>query len=341
MQLLVTGGAGFVGSNFIRHVLAARPDARVVNLDLLTYAGNLENLADVAGNPRYRFVRGDVSQPEHLRFCLDERLDAIVNFAAESHVDRAILNSTPFVTTNVLGTQTLLELARKLKTARFLQVSTDEVYGSIESGSFTEESPLEPNSPYAASKAAADLLVRAYHRTYGLDTVVTRCGNNYGPYQFPEKLVPLMICNALKEARLPVYGDGLQSRDWIHVEDHCRALLAVLLKGEAGSVYNIGAGGEHLNIDVIGRILRLLEKPDRLIQFVDDRPGHDRRYSIDASRIRSELGWSPQIPFPEGLRDTVQWYLANQEWVARVQSGAYLDYYRRMYEDRTQTLGGL
>ncbi len=341
MKLLVTGGAGFIGSNFIRHVLNSQPDVQVVNFDLLTYAGNLENLGDLAPDPRYRFVLGDVSKPDQLQFCLREGLDAIVNFAAESHVDRAILDSTPFITTNVLGTQTLLELARKLKGVRFLQVSTDEVYGSIDSGAFTETSPLAPNSPYAASKASADLLVRSYQRTYGLDAVVTRCGNNYGPYQFPEKLVPLMISNAIADTPLPVYGDGLQSRDWIHVEDHCSALLTVLTKGETGSVYNIGAGGDQINLEVIRRILRLLGKPESLIEFVRDRPGHDRRYSIDSSRIRNELGWSPNIPFSEGLSDTVKWYLANQEWVQRVRSGAYRDYYRRMYEDRTRTLGGL
>ncbi len=341
MRLLVTGGAGFIGSNFVRRLLRVRPEISVLNLDLLTYAGNPENLADLPGDSRHRFVRGDVRDPAVVQSCLSRGVDAIVNFAAESHVDRAILDSTPFVTTNVLGTQVLLEAVRKAKNIRFVQVSTDEVYGSIEEGKFSEGSRLEPNSPYAASKAAADLLVRSYHRTYGTNAVVTRCGNNYGPRQFPEKLIPLMILNALADRPLPIYGDGLQVRDWIYVEDHCEAIEKVLFEGRAGETYNIGADGEKTNLEVVRELLAVLGKPESLMQRVDDRPGHDRRYAIDASKIRRELGWTPRVSFRDGLRDTVQWYLDHKEWVDHVQDNSYREYYDRMYLKRDQTLAGL
>lgn len=342
MKLMVTGGAGFIGASFIRYLWRQRDDVEIVNFDLLTYAGNLETLADVAGDPRYRFVRGDVAQRQDVEECLEQGIDAIVNFAAETHVDRSILDSTAFIRTNVQGIQVLLEAARARKMARFVQVSTDEVYGSLGAeGKFTEDSPLAPNSPYAASKAAADLLARAYFQTYGLEVIVTRCSNNYGPYQFPEKLIPLMILNALEGRPLPVYGDGLHRRDWIHVDDHCRALERVLWEGRPGRIYNIGGDEEKRNLEVVHRILEILGKPRDLIQFVKDRPGHDRRYALDAGRIRRELGWSPLISFEQGLEETVRWYMDHLPWVNRVRSGAYRDYYRRMYENRDQTLANL
>ncbi|MFB3901957.1 MAG: dTDP-glucose 4,6-dehydratase [Acidobacteriota bacterium] len=327
MKLFVTGGAGFIGSNFVRLMLT-RPDLEILNFDCLSYAGNLENLKEVENHPRYRFVRGDITDPRQVDGCLAGGFDAIVNFAAETHVDRSIVDSSAFVKTNVLGVQVLLEAARKHRVGRFLQVSTDEVYGSLgESGSFTEKTPLAPNSPYAASKASADLLVRAYFKTYGLDAVITRCSNNYGPYQFPEKLIPVMILNAMENRPLPVYGDGLYTRDWIHTEDHCRAIEMVLQKGRPGAVYNIGSNQEMKNIDLVKQILDILGKPYSLIQHVTDRPGHDRRYAIDASLIRAELGWAPQMTFGTALRQTVEWYQANPAWVSRVRSGAYKRYY--------------
>lgn len=343
MRVLVTGGAGFIGSNFIRHLLQTIPDAEVVNLDALTYAGNLENLEDLQGDSRYRFVKADISSRPALEAVfsiLTGPVDAVVNFAAESHVDRSILDSADFVRTNVVGTQMLLEAVREHRIARFVQVSTDEVYGSLgeKDEPFTEETPLAPNSPYSASKAAADLLVRAYHETYGLDTVITRCGNNYGNHQFPEKLIPLMILNAMADEPLPVYGDGLNVRDWIHVGDHCSALLKVLELGGAGEVYNIGAGEEKTNLEVVKRILTLLGKPDRLIQFTKDRPGHDRRYAVNPAKIQQELGWEPTVRFEEGLPSTIDWYRNNPGWVSRVQSAAYRDYYRRLYLRREETL---
>ncbi len=342
MRLIVTGGAGFIGSDFIRYVLQARPDYRVVNFDALTYAGNLENLAQVADNPRYQFVRGDIADPEHVRALLEAGADAIINFAAESHVDRSIMDATRFVTTNVIGTQVLLEAARKSAGLRFIQISTDEVYGSLgATGRFTETSPLAPNSPYAASKASADLLARAYRRTYGLDIVVTRCCNNFGPCQFPEKLIPVMTLNAIRDRKLPLYGDGLHRRDWIHVLDHSRAILAVLEQGQAGAVYNIGADHEETNRDLVHRILGILDKPVELIESVRDRPGHDRRYAVDASRLRNELGWSPVVTFEQGLRETVEWYQQNRPWVDHVRTGEYLDYYRQMYGEREKTLDEL
>jgi len=324
MKLLVTGGAGFIGSNFVHYMLREYADVEIVNVDLLTYAGNPDNLRAMAGNARHRFVRADVADREAMEPLFAEGIDAVVHFAAESHVDRSIADPAVFVRTNVLGTQTLLDLALKYKVSRFLQISTDEVYGSLgETGRFTEASPLAPNSPYSASKAGADLLVRAYHETYGLDVVITRCSNNYGPYQFPEKLIPLMIMNALQDQPLPVYGDGLHVRDWLHVEDHCRAVDLVLRKGTAGEVYNVGGNNERTNLEVVRTILRELGKPETLIAFVPDRPGHDRRYAIDASKIRNELGWTPQYEFAAGIRDTIRWYVVNREWLDRVKSGAY------------------
>jgi dTDP-glucose 4,6-dehydratase len=327
MRLFVTGGAGFIGSNFVRLMLT-RPEVEILNFDCLSYAGNLENLKEVENHPRYRFVRADITDMRQVNRCLAGGFDAVVNFAAETHVDRSIVDPSAFVRTNVLGVQALLEAARKHQVSRFLQVSTDEVYGALgESGAFTEQTPLAPNSPYAASKAGADLLVRAYFKTYGLDTVITRCSNNYGPYQFPEKLIPVMILNAMEDRPLPVYGDGLYTRDWIHTEDHCRAIELVLQKGSAGGVYNIGSNQEMRNIDLVKRILDILEKPHSLIQHVTDRPGHDRRYAIDPSLIRTELGWAPQMSFDTALRQTVEWYQANPAWVSRVRSGAYKRYY--------------
>jgi dTDP-glucose 4,6-dehydratase len=334
-NLLVTGGAGFIGSNFVRRVLRTRGDLSVVNFDILTYAGNLENLADISEEPRYQFVRGDICEPGAVESAVrDHKIDTIVHFAAESHVDRSIKGSAVFVRTNVLGTQVLLEVAKTTGVERFVHVSTDEVYGSLgPHGSFTEETPLHPNSPYAASKAGSDLLALAYHHTHGLPVVVTRCSNNYGPYQFPEKLIPLMILNALADKPLPVYGDGLNVRDWLHVEDHCAALLAVLDAGTPGEVYNIGGNNEWKNIDIVKRILQVLEKPDRLISFVKDRPGHDRRYAIDAGRIREKLGWTPAHTFERGLEETIAWYVSHPEWCRHVTSGEYQQYYKMMYDE--------
>jgi dTDP-glucose 4,6-dehydratase len=331
--LLVTGGAGFIGCNFVRFVRRERPDWTVVNLDKLTYAGNLESLADLRADPRHVFVRGDIANPdlvEHL--CAQHGVFAIANFAAESHVDRSILGPAVFVETNVSGTQVLLDAARRAQVRRFVQVSTDEVYGSLGAdGRFTETSPLRPSSPYSASKAAADLLALAYHRTFGLDVVVTRCSNNYGPYQFPEKLIPLMIANALEGKKLPVYGDGLQVRDWIHVEDHCGALLAAVERGKPGEVYNVGGDNEWPNLTIVRQILQALGKAESLVEHVKDRPGHDRRYAIDARKARAELRWSPRIGFADGLRRTIDWYVANRAWWERVRSGEYRAYYERNY----------
>ena len=334
--VLVTGGAGFIGSNLVRFLRRERPEWKVVNLDKLTYAGNAESVADLRQDPGHVFVRGDIANAELAEHLIRHHaVDAILNLAAESHVDRSILGPGIFVQTNVSGTQVLLEAARQARVKRFLQISTDEVYGSLgASGKFTEASPLRPSSPYSASKAAADLLVLAYGHTFGLDVVVTRCSNNYGPYQFPEKLIPLMIANALEGRRLPVYGDGLQVRDWIHVEDHCRALLAALEKGRGGEIYNIGSDNEWPNIQIVGRLLEILQKPRELIEHVKDRPGHDRRYAIDASKARAELGWSPHIAFPDGLKATVEWYQQNRGWWERVRTGDYRTYYDRNYGAR-------
>lgn len=342
MRLLVTGGAGFIGGNFIRHMLNNFPDYTVYNLDKLTYAGNLESLQDVESLENYHFVRGDVCDASVVKECLEKEIDAVVHFAAETHVDRSIISSAEFIQTNVLGTQTLLNASRVQGIGRFIHVSTDEVYGSLgHSGFFTEETPLAPNSPYAASKAASDLLVRAYHQTYGLQCITTRCSNNYGPFQFPEKLIPLLITNAVEDKELPIYGDGLYVRDWIHVSDHCKALAAVLHHGRGGAVYNIGGGNEWTNLDVAREILDILEKPESLLTFVKDRPGHDRRYAIDCGRIEKELQWHPETQFGEGLRQTVRWYRNQPEWIEKVKSGAYQDYYRSMYIEREQTLGKL
>ena len=338
MRLLVTGGCGFIGSNFIQYVLRKYPDYSLVNVDKLTYAGNLKNLSDLSHSPRYTFIKGDIADSTQMESVIHEGVGAIINFAAESHVDRSIEAPGDFMKTNVFGTFILLEAIRKVfpkQSIRFLHVSTDEVYGSLgETGAFTEETPLAPNSPYSASKASADVMVRAYHHTYGLPTLITRCSNNYGPYQFPEKLIPLMISNAIEGKALPIYGDGLQVRDWIHVEDHCRALDLVLHEGRAGEVYNIGGESERTNLVVAKTILDHLGKPSSLLRFVADRPGHDRRYAIDFSKIRRTLGWKPSIPFEEGIHRTVAWYQEQQVWWREIKTGEYLDYYQRTYENR-------
>jgi len=337
LNVLVTGGSGFIGSNLVRLLLAERPGWRVLNLDKLTYAGNPENLADLSGHPGYRFVRGDVCDgPLVGRLLREERIEAVLHLAAESHVDRSILEPAVFIETNVRGTQVLLEAARETGLARFLHVSTDEVYGSLgETGLFTEDTPLAPSSPYSASKAGSDLLALAYAHTFGLPVVVTRCSNNYGPYQFPEKLIPLMIANALRDEPLPVYGDGMNVRDWIHVEDHCRGLLAALERGRAGQVYNLGGRSERHNIDIVRQVLRLLGKPESLVRFVKDRPGHDRRYAIDPAKAERELGFSPRRRFEEGLAATVAWYRDHRGWWERVLSGEYRGYYERQYGGRS------
>ncbi len=326
MHLLVTGGCGFIGSNFVRLVLSERPDWRITNVDALTYAGNPGNLADVAGNPRYTFVHADIRDKSAMAKLFSasgpQRPDAVVHFAAESHVDRSIMGPEIFVQTNVLGTQILLEQARVSGTARFLHVSTDEVYGSLgPTGLFTETTPYAPNSPYSASKAGSDMLVRAYHHTYGMDTVVTNCSNNYGPYQYPEKLIPLLITNLIDGLRIPIYGDGLNVRDWLHVEDHCRGVLLALEKGRAGETYNIGGRNERRTIDIARAILGLMGKDESFIRFVEDRAGHDRRYAIDADKIRRELGWEPRHTFDTGLPATVEWYRRNEGWWRRLKSG--------------------
>jgi dTDP-glucose 4,6-dehydratase len=333
MNVLLTGGCGFIGSNLVRLILAERPDWRLVNLDKLTYAGNAENLADLVGHPRLRMVRGDIGNGELVAELIrTERIEAVMHLAAESHVDRSILAPAVFIETNVRGTQVLLEAARQLGVQRFLHVSTDEVYGSLgPTGLFTETTPLDPSSPYSASKASSDLLALAYGRTFGLPVVVTRCSNNYGPYQFPEKLIPLMIANAVRDRPLPVYGDGQNVRDWIHVEDHCRGLLAALERGEAGQVYNFGAASERHNIDIVRQVLGLLGKPESLITFVKDRLGHDRRYAIDASKAQARLGWAPRHRFEDALATTVRWYVEHRPWWERIISGEYLKYYEQQY----------
>jgi len=334
--VLVTGGAGFIGGNLVRFLLRERPDWTVVNLDKLTYAGNAESLADLRGEPRHVFVRGDIANAELVDHLVrSHQIDAILNLAAESHVDRSILGPSIFVETNVSGTQVLLEAARQSGVRRFVQVSTDEVYGSLgATGKFSESSPLRPSSPYSASKTAADLMVLAYGLTFGMDVVVTRCSNNYGPYQFPEKLIPLMIANALEGRKLPVYGDGLHVRDWIHVEDHCRALLAALELGRGGEVYNIGCDNEWPNIQIVGRLLDILGKARDLIEHVRDRPGHDRRYAIDSAKANRELSWAPRVAFADGLLSTVEWYVKNRGWWERVRTGEYRTYYDRNYGAR-------
>jgi dTDP-glucose 4,6-dehydratase len=320
--ILVTGGCGFIGSNYVRYLLEADPGVRVVNLDALTYAGSADNLADLAGHPRYRFVRGDVADRGCVRDVVCAGVSAVVHLAAESHVDRSIRDSGPFVRTNVLGTHALLDAAREFAVPLFLHVSSDEVYGSLGPAElpFTEQSPLAPNSPYAASKAAADLLVRSYVRTFGLPAVITRCSNNYGPYQLPEKLIPLFVTNLLRGDPVPLYGDGENVRDWVHVRDHCAAIELVRRRGRPGEVYNVGGRCEKSNLELTGALLRLLGRPRSLVRFVADRPGHDRRYAIDCAKIRAELGWRPAVPFEEGLRETVAWYEQHGEWVARARA---------------------
>ena len=334
--LLVTGGCGFIGSNFVRQQLETYSDVAIVNVDKLTYAGNLENLADIENDPRYRFERGDICDREFIDGVLaSSSIDAVVNFAAESHVDRSILDSGPFIQTNIVGTQVLLDASRKANISRYLQVSTDEVYGTLgEDGYFTEDTSLAPNSPYSASKTAADLLVRSYFHTYGFPAVTTRCSNNYGPYQFPEKLIPLFISNALKDEALPVYGKGNNVRDWIHVLDHCRGIDAALRNGEPGEVYNFGGNSELQNLELTFKLLDALGKPRTLIRHVEDRAGHDFRYAIDTTRVEHELGWKPQMDFETGLRSTIDWYLANKDWAERIQSGQYRDYYETQYGKR-------
>lgn len=338
MKVLVTGGAGFIGSNFVRYMVKKYPEYQIVNLDLLTYAGNLENLKEIENKPNYKFVKGDIADHEFINgFFAEEKFDYVINFAAESHVDRSITEPGIFVRTNVQGTQVLLDAAKNIGVKKYLQVSTDEVYGTLgETGYFTEETPLAPNSPYSASKAGADLLVRAYHETYGMPVNITRCSNNYGPFHFPEKLIPLMIINALHDKDLPVYGDGLNVRDWLYVEDHCEAIDTVLHKGVVGEVYNIGGNNEHTNIEIVKTILKHLGKPESLIKFVKDRPGHDRRYAIDATKIRMELGWEPKHTFETGIKETIDWYLENKDWWENIISGEYQQYFKQQYGDRLE-----
>lgn len=338
MRVLVTGGAGFIGSNFIRHLLPARSDIEIVNFDKLTYAGNPESLADVAANPRYFLVRGDIADAQAVTAVFQKGLDAVVNFAAETHVDRSIEDASPFLLTNIIGTQCLLNAARDFRLKRFIHISTDEVYGSAPADvSFTEEAVLDPRSPYAASKASADHLVSAYANTFGISAIVLRCTNNYGPFQFPEKLIPLMIANAQENKSLPIYGDGMQERDWLFVEDYCRAIALALEKAKPGSIYNVSAGSPQPNLKIVKTILHHLGKPESLMQFVQDRPGHDRRYALDSSKIHRELGWEPAVSFEEGIRRTIEWYQSNSEWLAHARSGEYRNYYERHYTRRTET----
>lgn len=335
MKLLVTGGAGFIGSNFVLYMLQQHPDYQIVNVDALTYAGNLENLKSIENHPNHTFVKADITDAKAIDSLMSQGIDVVVNFAAESHVDRSILEPEVFVKTNVLGTQVLLDAAKKYDVTKFVQVSTDEVYGTLgATGLFTEETPLTPNSPYSASKAGGDLLVRAYHETFGLPVNITRCSNNYGPYQFPEKLIPLMISRALADQALPVYGDGMNIRDWLYVEDHCSAIDLVIHKGVNGEVYNIGGNNERTNVHIVKTVLEELGKPESLITYVQDRPGHDRRYGIDPTKITRELGWKPKHTFETGIKETIQWYLNNREWWTRIQSGEYQKYAELQYGER-------
>ncbi|HLH30269.1 MAG TPA: dTDP-glucose 4,6-dehydratase [Terriglobia bacterium] len=325
MKILVTGGAGFIGSSFVRYLIRTRPNAEIVNYDLLTYAGNLKNLEEVEANPRYHFVRGDIADANQVDGLFEKfAFDAVVNFAAETHVDRSILDSAPFVRTNIEGTRCLLEASRRHNVAKYVQISTDEVYGSLgPTGAFREDSPLDPSSPYSASKAAADFLAIAYHKTHRVPALVTRCTNNYGPYQFPEKLIPVLITNAMEDRALPIYGDGMNVREWIFADEHSRAVLLALERGTPGEVYNIGSGHEKTNLEVVREILRLLGKPDSLIRFVKDRPGHDRRYAMDCSKIRKEWNWSSEIDFASGLSATIDWYRTHQDWVRHIKDPLY------------------
>lgn len=346
-NVLVTGGAGFIGSNFVKMMVEKYPDYNIINLDALTYAGNLENLSDIDAASNYTFVKADIRDREVIeQIFKTQNIDMVVNFAAESHVDRSIEEPEVFLTTNIIGTQVLLDAAKKYwkinpddkyckeykEGVKFLQVSTDEVYGALgETGMFVETMPLMPNSPYSASKASADMIVRAYNETFGLPMNITRCSNNYGPYQFPEKLIPLMINNCLKEKDLPIYGDGMQVRDWLHVSDHCTAIETVLHKGKEGEVYNIGGNNEKANIEIVKLLIQTLGKSEDLIKYVKDRPGHDRRYAIDNTKITTELGWEPAYTFEQGIQETIQWYLDNSKWIENVISGDYANYYNKMY----------
>jgi len=338
-SILVTGGCGFIGSNFVRYMLSKYP-YRIVNFDKLTYAGNLENLKDIASDERYTFVKGDIGAKVDVEKVFDSDINTVVNFAAESHVDRSILDPDAFIQTNINGTFNLLEEAKKRGVQRFIQISTDEVYGSLgKEGKFTESTPLAPNSPYSASKTSADMLAMAYYKTYGMPVLITRCSNNYGPYQFPEKLIPLIITNALENKELPVYGDGMNVRDWIHVLDHVAAIDAVLHKGEIGAVYNIGGENERTNIEIVKLILKILGKPESLIRYVADRLGHDRRYAIDSTKIKKELDYAVSYDFSKGMEDTVAWYLESRDWWERIKSGAYREYYDLMYKNREGAVG--
>jgi dTDP-glucose 4,6-dehydratase len=341
MRIFVTGGAGFIGSNFIRHVLRVKKECSVKNFDKLTYAGNLANLQSVSDNPRYSFVRGDICDPQSVESAMNG-CDLVVHFAAESHVDRSIYEPAPVLQTNVTGTFVLLQVARKLGVQRFLHVSTDEVYGDIPQGMCADEtSNLRPSSPYSASKASSDLLVLSYVRTFGFPALITRSSNNYGPYQFPEKFLPLMITNALEDRPLPIYGDGLQQRDWLHVEDNCRGVVAVLERGRIGEVYNIGGLDIAENLGIVKQVLNLLGKPETLLHSVKDRPGHDRRYALDCKKMEQELGWKPEISLKDGLRQTIEWYKKNSAWVEGVRGGEYHSYYQKYYENRESSLHAL
>ena len=339
MTIIVTGGAGFIGGNFVHHMVNKYPDYEIVNLDLLTYAGNLETLKPVEDKPNYKFVKGDIADREFIMDLFEkEKFDIVVNFAAESHVDRSVVDPESFVRTNVMGTTTLLDACRTYGIKRYHQVSTDEVYGDLPLDRpdlfFTEETPIHTSSPYSSSKAAADLLVLAYHRTYGLPVTISRCSNNYGPYHFPEKLIPLMIANALNDKPLPVYGEGLNVRDWLYVEDHCKAIDLIIHKGRVGEVYNVGGHNEKRNIDIVKLICKELGKPESLIVHVGDRKGHDMRYAIDPTKIHNELGWLPETKFEDGIKKTIQWYLDNKEWWETIISGEYQNYYEKMYSNR-------
>jgi dTDP-glucose 4,6-dehydratase len=341
MKIFVTGGAGFIGSNFIRYVLQTRKDYAILNYDKLTYAGNLANLLPIAKHPGYQFIRGDICDAVAAEKAMRGR-EAVVHFAAESHVDRSIYEPAPVIQTNVTGTFTLLEVARRLAVSRFVHISTDEVYGDIAPGAHaSEDSPLQPSSPYSASKAASDLLVRSYVRTYNFPALITRSSNNFGPYQFPEKFLPLMITNALDDKPLPIYGDGKQQRDWLHVEDNCRGILAVLERGRIGEVYNIGGSHVEENLSIAQRLLRVTGKPENLLRYVTDRPGHDRRYALNSRKIETELGWKPEISLEDGIRRTVQWYKDNTKWVSDVRAGEYLSYYEKYYDDRENSLNAI